>query len=325
MDAITSFSRFDEAIKLSKSKKGKLLMSRDNLRKHIKDFFANHEWGDIKFHSQGSFALDTNLNPIPSYADDDREEYDIDDGVYCICEEGDKPNVSTFHSRVKEAVYRVTDDTIDKNTCVRVIYADGYHVDLPMYWLDSSSKGAVPQLAHKSKGYIKSDPRAFSNWVSSKISNSQGGQLRRLIRYFKAWVDYREYCNSQIRLPSGFILTILVCNNYIPNIRDDISFSKTARRIYKVLDRNYSCYRPTPPTDEELLSSKGYDKGKVLAELNTLADNAEMALDTKDGAVATNIWQKVFGDRFPAVANEVEKPMQNFAYSYKPGSPWAIH
>ena len=325
MDATRSFIGFDNVIKLSKSKKGKLRTSRDNLRKHVKSYFTDHDWGEIKFHSQGSFALDTNLNSIPSSEDGDREEYDIDDGAYCICKEVDKPAVSTFHNRVKEAVSGITEETIDKNTCVRVVYADGYHVDIPMYWIDSMTSNTVPQLAHKSKGYIISDPMAFSDWVSGKISDSRDGQLRRIIRYFKAWVDYREYRNTQIKLPSGFILTILACNNYVSNTRDDLSFSKTAKQVYNTLSLNYACYRPTPPTNEELLSSKGYDKEKILSELKTLSDKAEKAIEETSAVETTRIWQSVFGDRFPDITSVAETKIQSLDYSFKPGAPWSRH
>ena len=325
MNATESFISFDKVIRLTQSKKNKLQISRDNLRVHIKKYFKDHGWGCVKFHSQGSFVLDTNLNTIPGNSDNEREEYDIDDGVYYICKENERPTVATFHARVKEAVSDVTSETIDKNTCVRVVYADGYHVDIPMYWFNSQIDRAVPYLAHKSKGYIESDPRAFGNWVSKKISYSNNNQLKRLIRYFKAWVDYREFCNSQVRLPSGFILTILACNNYVPNDCDDVSFSASAKEIYKALNINYSCYRPTLPTNEELLASKGYQRDKLLNELKTLVDKTESALSETNEKRGLDIWQSIFGERFPCIIGEKTTNIQKSNYSFEPGAPWSIN
>jgi hypothetical protein len=176
------------------------------------------------------------------------------------------------------------------------MYTDGHNIDLPAYWI--ATEEDTPRLAHKSKGFIESDPKAFKAWVDDKISTANSnGQLRRMIRYFKAWKNYRENENSNLLLPSGFILTILVCTNFCKNDRDDLSFQQIADAIKNMLDTKFACYRPTIPTDEELLID--YSKDIVMNEMTSLLNNALKALESGCEKVTSEFWQKVFGDRFP--------------------------
>jgi hypothetical protein len=326
MNTHNLFSDFDKTIRLNDSKMAKLKSNRKALRDKIRAHFKTNDWETPKFYSQGSFPLNTNLNPIKKTTSDGdvKEEYDLDDGVYFICQESDRKEPATYHDRIKKAVDGHADSVVDKTTCVRVIYADGHHIDLPSYWLEKD--GNTPQLTHKSKGFIDSDPKAFKDWVDSKISNANSnGQLRRIIRYFKAWKDYRENKNTSLKLPSGFILTILACQNFSKNDRDDLAFKKTAEAIKTALKASFTCYRPTVPTNEELLQD--YSKDTVLKELGDLINNAQEALDSDCEKKASDFWRKVFGDRFP-LGNEKDdnstKSTNSQITRTKVSAPWSL-
>ncbi len=326
MDTHKLFSDFDKTIRLNDSKISKLKTNRNALRSKIRENFETKNWGTPKFYSQGSFPLDTNLNPIKKTNSDGdvNEEYDLDDGVYFICPKSDRKEPVTYHDRIKKAVDGHADSVIDKATCVRVIYADGHHIDLPSYWLEKD--GDTPQLTHKSKGYTDSDPKAFKDWVDGKISNANSnGQLRRIIRYFKAWKDYREDKNASLKLPSGFILTILTCQNFSKNDRDDLAFKNTAQAIMAVLDVSFTCYRPTVPTNEDLLAD--YSKNSMLKELGGLINNAQKALDSDCEKEASELWRKVFGDRFPRgeeKGDNATKSTNSQATRIKVSAPWSL-
>lgn len=291
------FQKFNGDIRLTDSKREKLKISRSALRDKINKFFGEKGWKKPEFHPQGSFPLKTNLNPIRVKKDGViKEKYDMDDGVYFISSESDRKTPETYHYRIKKAVEGHASDVIDKNTCVRVVYADGHHIDLPVYWLED--KDSVPQLAHKSEGFIDSDPVEFMYWVEEKISQTNStGQLRRIIRYLKAWKDYREYKNSSLKLPSGFILTILICNHYKESDRDDLALYDTVKSIRDELNWDFVCYRPTTPKDEELLEK--YNEEKVLHELGVFVGNAQKAIDSDCEEESSKYWRKVLGDRFP--------------------------
>ncbi|MBI9108664.1 MAG: hypothetical protein JEZ04_18105 [Spirochaetales bacterium] len=299
MDTHKLFSDFNSIICLNDSKISKLKSNRKALRIKIRDHFKEKEWGAPKFYSQGSFSLNTNLNPIKKFSEDGdiKEEYDLDDGVYFICSVSERKEPATYHDRIKKAVEGHTVEGVtDKTTCVRVVYSDGHHIDLPSYWLEND--GDIPQLTHKSKGFTDSDPKEFKDWVEKKITDASGnGQLLRIIRYLKGWKDYREDKNSSLNLPSGFILTILACNHFSKNSRDDLSFKETVKAINTELDSQFTCYRPTTPTDEELLAK--FSKDTVMNELNNILKNAQSAIDSDCEKESSEFWRNVFGDRFP--------------------------
>ncbi len=96
MDTHNLFSDFNSQIKLSLSKISKLKSNRKALRDKIRAHFKEKTWDTPKFYSQGSFPLETNLNPIKKTTDDGdvKEEYDLDDGVYFI---GLSSLVKTMH------------------------------------------------------------------------------------------------------------------------------------------------------------------------------------------------------------------------------------
>lgn len=301
MNTHALFLQFHEKIELTESKKLKLTQNRDALRDKIRGHFAEKGWAEPKFYSQGSFVLGTNLNPIKD--EDGREEYDLDDGVYFICPEEDRKQPSTYHTRIKNAVGEHTTKVQDKTTCVRVIYADGHHIDLPSYWLESD--GDVPQLAHLSKGYIESDPQAFKFWVEEQfLASGNAEQLRRMIQYLKAWKDFRQTENAQVKIPSGFVLTILACDHFSANDGDDVSFAQMVEAITSALSDNFSCFRPTVPTDEDLL--EGWDKDELICELARLALRANSAVNAVNEEDAALQWREVFGTRFPKGEGETE-------------------
>ena len=290
MNKPKSFEKFNSTIKLNDSKINELKKNRIALRNKITSYFKANRWEIPKFYSQGSFPLNTNLNPIEEGA------YDLDDGLYFICPESSREEPTMYHNRIRTAVEDHASKIEDKSTCVRVFYADGHHIDLPSYWIEKN--GNTPQLAHASKGYIESDPKAFNEWVKRKFSESDSnGQLRRMIRYLKAWKDHQENENGSLKLPSGFILTILACRCYSKHDRDDWALKGTVESIDKTLRSDFICHRPTAPTDENLLAV--YSRDSILKEFQDFVDNAQKAYDANSEQEASKVWRKVFGDRFP--------------------------
>ena len=135
------FETFYSKLQITEKRKEELIRSRENLRKHIKDVFAiKHPNFAPLFYIQGSYKMGTTIRT----KDDD---CDLDDGCYFI----PKPDVtgSTLQSWVMEAVTGITDaKPIHKNKCVRVVYAAGYHIDLPVYrkkYKDNNNE--CPELA----------------------------------------------------------------------------------------------------------------------------------------------------------------------------------
>lgn len=302
-DLNETFIEFNDIIALPKTKKDELRISRNAIRKDIETYFEkNRDKHTVKFKGQGSFSMNTTILP-------DSGEYDVDDGVYIFGKEEDKPLVATAHSWIVKAVEnRTGQNTIDKNTCVRVQYAKNYHVDLPIYYKTTDSNNEyfydsvdVPELAHKSKDWIESDPYAFKLWFDEKAKDKN--QLKRIVRYLKAWTDNKKHLN----LPNGMIFTILAVNNYVAKDRDDEAFLETLKAIKKSIDdtrhnwASYECKRPTIDKTENLLAKYSSEtrKKSFLDALDSLITSGKQAIEAKSKKDACSKWQKHLGDRFP--------------------------
>ncbi|BFL25320.1 cyclic GMP-AMP synthase DncV-like nucleotidyltransferase [Mediterraneibacter gnavus] len=301
------FEKFNEKITLTKSKSDSLKTSRDALRSDVKNWFSDKNKKQPKFCWQGSFAMKTVVNPL------DGKEYDLDDGVYIQdyenMEMDEWISPSTVHKWVKDAVYeRNQQDVIDKDTCVRVPYAAGYHIDLPIY----ICKDDVAYLAHKNKGWSESDPKAFKDWFVGKVnSEDYGEQLRSIVKYLKAWRDYKG-------IPlKGIEITILATNSFDKyDERDDKSLRNTVTDIIDVLEKDFKCVKPVIPEEDLFDDASETKKNSILSGLKTLKTNLDKAIDESDEKKASEYVRKSFGDRFPLGEESINS---QFATSKKPG------
>jgi len=296
------FLEFYDKIVLPETKKESLRKAREAIRDRIEKKFVEAGRTPVPlFRDQGSYAIHTIVNPING-------EYDIDDGVYL--QNLDKtnkknwPSPETAHQWVFDAVDGHTDQKpIDKRTCVRVIYKGKYHVDLPIY---AELNGNKFHAEKGPKGWNPSDPQKVTKWFQNVIKQ-HGDQLRRMVRYFKAWGDYNS---KDGKLPSGFIFTVLVVENLAITERDDVCFGKLIKALHaRMLSIPY-VYNPVDPSED--LYQQYNDKEKrrfidLLRRVQVAASNALTAESKKD---ACKNWYKEFGDRWANcdALDEEDKP-----------------
>lgn len=282
------FSKFNGIITLSTEKTANLKTGRDAIREKIRKKFKENGRSVPKFHGQGSFMMKTTVNPLTD------EEYDIDDGVY-LSSYNDKPQEEwatplKVHTWIKDAVDGHTGTPpLDKNTCVRVIYAKNYHIDLPSYII----KNDIVYLAHKREGWTPSDPKAFTDWFLDKV-NTKGEQLRSLVKYLKAWKDFENVDLKSI------VISILVAENfYSYTDRDEKALLGTVTNIYNKLNWNFICKKPVVPNEDLLDGLSETKKDGVLNALKSLKESLDNAINSDDEEVASDYLIKSFGDRFP--------------------------
>lgn len=294
LDLNKLFEEFYEEISLTRTYKEKITRGRDALRTKIGNKFEEKGRKKPKHCTQGSYSMHTAIMPTGD------DEFDLDNGVYLqgySTEQDVWPATQTVHTWVKDAVNGHTSNLpIDKNTCIRVVYEDKYHIDLPIYIIGENNDGdSIAYLAHKSKGWIESDPKAFTKWFQSFV-NDNGQQIRHMVKYLKAWKDYK---NIDIK---GMAITILVCNNFsVTENRDDISLLDTVTNIIDSLEDSFHCFKPVTPTDEDLFADiSETSKNSIMNGLNNLKRKLDIAINEKSNEKdATDILRKVFGDRFP--------------------------
>lgn len=303
------FISFDSEIKLTENRKTILKVSRNNIRKRIRKWFKDNKPDELqpKFYGQGSFEMNTGVNPIIVKDEENNPilKYDLDYGIYFIEKEGEnnRRSIDTFHDWVYQSVENYTNKKpICKNTCIRVIFADGHNIDLPIYY----KLGDVIEIAHRSKGWILSDPKAFYEWFNNE--KKEKTRLEAIVRCLKAWKNYRENNNSSLKLPSGFELTILATKYYVEKDNLDDAFRKTVENIYNNIKNNFECKRPTTPEGEDVFSSYSETrKNNFLNILKSLVDDCNKAKDEKNFKKASEILRNnQFGDRFPVGSDKEE-------------------
>ncbi len=324
-DLSNEFKTFHNRVTLSSGKKETLRKARNAIRELIRKYFReNLKVALPKFLGQGSYAMGTTINPIDS-------EFDIDDGVYLQhLDENDSrewPTPETVHLWLVKATNGHTNEKpIDKRTCVRVRYAGQYHVDLPSY----SNLNDEYMLAEKGeKGWHRSDSLALTKWFTENVK-TQGEQLRRIVRYLKAWADFQS--GRRGNMPNGLILTVLAAQNFRASERDDASLADTANAISNSIYPFFYVYNPIDIEEELTAHLTDEQKSRFQDAISDLASDADNAIDTDDSEEASKLWRRQLGDRFPAIEKAIEigkqkKDMDKLSTVYvakSPAKPWVL-
>lgn len=324
------FQHYNRAIKLTDESRTILIGFRDSLRKRMKSNYLliptdQRKNLELDFQSQGSYVMDTIIKPL-------NDDFDLDDGVYF--QNGipikERPEPQIFHDWVVKAVDKDNDyeKVTDRHACIRVQYKQGFHIDLPIYYADNYDS---PDLGDTKQGWILSNPVEFIAWFEEKTNSGfqkaffyealkyaepyekwlsdirkKDCQLRRLVRYMKAWADLKRNA-----MPCGIVMTILVANNFNENDRDDIAFRETLVNIRYYLNSNgFKCPRPTSPIGEDLFANTSQkDKEYFMNALNSIIESADKAIAASNEKDSCQEWEKHFGGRFPCqLAKESQSP-----------------
>lgn len=271
--------------------------SKDVIKQKIVEYFDMQKWkieGKVwkakpTFFIQGSYMHRTSIRT-------QHDVSDIDVGVYFNAKPPITP-LSLQQNLYRALVGHTSQPVSIKNKCVRVKYANLFHIDLPVYYHD---KNANKYFLGVKDQWIESDPKEFSEWVAANVYPV--GQKRRIIQYFKAWSDYARTKNS-IKMPSGVAYTVWVNTFYVKDAREDLAFIKTAYQIFKHLNEyevdDWKCTMPVKPFDDLLFKLKDDQRKNFLNKLGELIKKSESILSSEQREKALNEWGKLFGKWFP--------------------------
>lgn len=308
------FLQFNSDLMITQTKKDRMMTSRDHLRTVIKDYFSKyHSYYTPTFYIQGSYKMNTVIRTKD-------DTCDLDDGVYFISNP-DQVSATTLQSWVKDAVCNVTGSTvIHRKKCITVDYKAGYNIDLPVYLFDKS-KEEHPNLAIKNEDWRSDDPKEMVEAFSAAKKGS--GQLLRIVRYLKAWCDYKRE-----KMPSGLAMTILAMNNHISHDRDDVALKNTLIQIERSLKSSFECIVPATPYDDIFAEYDPLRKTNFLNNLALFITDATKAVDEeRNTLIASELWRKHLGDRFPLAPDEDEQKVSKdkitpIIGSSKPYAEW---
>lgn len=290
------FQTFNSNIIVTTSKKESLKKSKENLREKIRKYFEeNHPNYKPTFYIQGSYKMKTTIRTKD-------DTCDLDDGVY-FKNNPDGVTSTTLQKWVKQAVDGVTDATPSHRVkCITVDYKAGYNIDLPVF-IFNDEVDKHPMLAVKDGDWKTDDPKEFITYFTSK--KDKNGQLQRIVRYLKAWCDYKRE-----KMPSGLAMTILAMDNYFTNERDDIALKYTLIEIERALKIEFKCKMQTTPYDNIFKDYTETRKNNFLSNLESFISDAKKAVDEEINQYkASKLWQNHLGDKyFPYGEDKDEKP-----------------
>lgn len=213
----------------------------DMIKKYIKE---NDLPQIIKFVKQGSYSMHTMIQSEINTSD-------IDNGIVFSKIELDnykKREMTPLEARqmifdvfAKSNAFKKMPEC--KKNCVRIFYADGFTIDIPVYRkLENYSEYDLASAEWK-----RSNPEGVTEWFNQAVikyspDETNGRQMRRVVRLLKFWCKSRASWN----MPSGFILSKLVEEAYISIIgnsigktkylnRDDLAFVDTLEHIKRRL------------------------------------------------------------------------------------------
>jgi len=279
------FQDFHMEISISKTKKDRMINSKDGLRDRIRKWFKdNHPEYEPKFFIQGSHKMKSAIRTKDDICD-------LDDGIYFFREP--EVTATTLQGWIWNAVngYNAISPEHHKK-CIRSIFSGDYEIDHPVYYKED---GKEYRIAVKDVGFEDSDPKSMVDWFDKK--KDENGKLIRDVKYLKAWCD-----NKRNKMPNGLTMTILAGNakeKITLNDRDDITLRDILKEIKKALNLRFECIVPAVPYDNLFADYDETRENNFLTALNDFIEDAEKALKEENHLKASRLWRKHLGDRFP--------------------------
>lgn len=256
-------------------------------------------------HSQGSYQMRTMVQ-------DDKNDYDIDDGAYFASADlkDDNGNALTplaARERVCDALKwdgRLKKEAEVKRNCVRQEYAEGHHIDLPVYRIVTTKNDDDEVVEHyelaSGDDWVKSDARAVTSWFNGKVGTlnegeADGSQMRRVTKLTKKFARRQ---NWKKKTTSGICITKLVVDHFKASTnRDDKALRETWKAIDSTLQVSTAIEHPV--LDSKLASSGDSQVSFFRDCLYDALKDLEV-LDENDctRTQAREAWDKVFDTDF---------------------------
>ena len=294
-----------ERVNLSEATREDLYQKRQSNRNRVKGNLPTKiRISDSQFIPQGSMAIRTTVQEVDC-------DYDIDDGVWLYEEDLKEGPLDLFNMSVAGVQSMICealkDDKFKKQpeilgNCVRVYYAEGYHVDVPAFRIFNAGTEKEHQELAGENGWRASDPTEINRWFEgrvqelNRVQDDAGGQFRRMIRLMKRFARSRR---DKWDMPNGLKLTMLSeeCFNAVKG-RDDEAFVGLLERIQARLDQSLVVYnRAQAQQPQDQLTKTTSDKNMI--ELKEHAQEALTQLQVlgKDNCTkkaARKAWDWVF-------------------------------
>ncbi|MCG8986229.1 hypothetical protein MI467_05150 [Delftia acidovorans] len=287
-----------------------------------------------RFFTQGSWAYKTLNAPAQK-----PQQADVDDGCYLplsFLTQTKRPSVAaqSFFGYAEQALEELVEKQkwtliTDKTTCIRIEIGPIAHIDIPLYAIpdtefeklslsmESANKeyaldgvharypdrwSALPEtavlLAHRKENWKESDPRPVKQWFIDQVA-TQGIQLRRIVRYLKAFRDWKWPYGG----PSSILLMAAAAPLFEKQHgRDDLALLAVLKVLPGALREGVN----NPTNEEESLTKRlrDQDSEKNLVEeaaqaFDDFAKLLESSINASNTEAAVHWLRSALGPRFP--------------------------
>ncbi len=262
----------------------------------IRDYLSEHEefretWEDDFL--AGSYARDTAIRP--SNGNDRQDRPDVDIIVVTNYTTEDAPDDVLYGlSEVLADEYKV--ERVNKRS-VRVVTTQAEMDIVPVIAQDS-----YYLIPDRDLGRWKgTNPPAHTEW-SSQQNKAFSGRFKPLVKLMKWW----KRQNPSGKRPKGFVLEVLVAEN-AP--KGEAHYGEAFVRLLENIQAKYGwstqlgqkpmIYDPALPGSDILDKVTVPQWKDFMGKVELHADLARRAQKEDDMEKATNLWRRVFGDRFP--------------------------
>lgn len=283
-----------------------------------------------RFFTQGSWAYKTLNSPAkhPQQADIDDGCY----LPLSFVAQSKRPSIAAavFFAAAEEALKPLVEEkgwklVTDKQTCIRIVIAPYAHIDIPLYAIpdeefvslakvsmehygyDSLTEAvnraeqdvwtALPAdkvlLAHRECDWMSSDPRPIKQWFLGEVE-AKGEQFRRVIRYLKAFRDWRWSSGG----PASILLMAAAAPLFEKrDRREDLALLDVVAALPSRLRSGVN----NPVEESESLTERlGQDGVEEAAKAFENFEKVLRAATDAGNPSQACIWmQKEFGSRFP--------------------------
>lgn len=187
---------------------------------------------------QGSVAMSTVVQ-------NEDGDYDIDVAVVfnksALGDKGAQATRSIVANALKRKTKQFNAEPEVKTSCVRIKYADGYHIDFAVYRRYYDSWNDCWVYEHAGSDWTKRELKGLNDWFKTQNDNS-AGTLRKVVRLSKMFCKSRK---SWKNMPSGLLQTVL-CDEKLQDSyeRIDELFYYTMKEIVNRLELNTAVAAP---------------------------------------------------------------------------------
>lgn len=203
---------------------------------------------------QGSMAMDTVVQ-------NEENEYDIDVAIIFDKDKLPEGTIATKNivvDALKRKCKRFKTEPEALTNCIRIEYADGYHIDFAVYrqFIDSNGYYAYE---HCGSEWRSRDPEAITKWFETENNNFHQ-DVQKVVSLLKMFCKSR----SGWSMPGGLIQSVLVAECIQSKDRLDETFYYTIQKIRDRLEGDKSIQNPAEPSLSLLYTMKDEQKVKNL-------------------------------------------------------------